>query len=75
MNSKQLFGTVTGFDGNRFAQGYFEVSCPDAPLHLRAMDLVAGQMMGAQVGDRVRLEYYSTASRGFWHVAEVLGRA
>ncbi len=64
----RLVGNVTSFDGR-----YFVVDCPDAPASLRTMHLIRGQMFGAKVGDRVRLEYHSTPSRGLWHVVDVLG--
>jgi hypothetical protein len=62
----QMVGTVTGYDGR-----YFVVETPDAPSHLRVLNLVKGQMRGAVVGDRVRLEYQVTARSGLWNVVAV----
>jgi hypothetical protein len=64
-----MLGTITGQDGR-----YFVVECPDAPEHLRRLDLVKGQLCGGVVGDRVRLAYQTTYSRGLWNVVEVLLR-
>jgi len=61
--AKQMSGTVTGLTGR-----YYRIECPDAPAHLRTLDLVKGQMRGCEVGDRVRLEYQTSASFGLWNV-------
>lgn len=63
---KTMNGRVTGTDGR-----YFVVECPDAPSHLRILNLVPGQMMGANVGDAVVLGYQTTARSGLWNVIEV----
>ncbi len=54
---------------------YFAVECPDAPMHLKHLDLVHGQMNGADVGDMVRLNYHSTPSSGAWVVSGVMQKA
>jgi hypothetical protein len=63
MVGKRMVGTVTGF-----ADGYFAIACPDAAPHLRDLFLNPRQMRGAQVGDRVTLEYQVTSSSGLWNV-------
>mgnify|MGYP001562742970 CR=1 FL=1 len=61
--TRQMIGTVTGKKGL-----FFVVECPDAPAHLRILNLVRGQMSGAVVGDRVTLEL---ASCVMWNVIAV----
>lgn len=62
-----LTGQVTGHRGH-----YFQVECPEAPEYLRMLHLAPSQMMGARVGNRVRLEYQVTLRSGLWNVAEIL---
>ena len=65
--TKTMVGTVTGMFGR-----YFVVSCPDAPAHLRDLNLIPQQMMNAKVGDSVRVGYVLTTASGLWNVVEVL---
>lgn len=66
MNGHQMVGVVMAFDGR-----YFKVVSVDAPAHLRELNLVKGQMRGAGVGDRVRLEYQVTSRSGLWNVVAI----
>ena len=66
-SGNRMQGTVEAFD-----LWYFKVACPEAPAHLRVLYLVPGQMKGAKVGDRVELEYQTTARSGLWNVVAVL---
>lgn len=66
MNDDTLNGAVIRKDGQ-----YFVVECPNAPSHLRSLNLVRGQMRGADVGDRVTLMYFSTPHAGMWSVVTV----
>lgn len=65
--TKTMVGTVTRQDGQ-----YFVVESPDAPAHLRSLNLVRSQLGRAMVGDRVRLAYQTSASYGLWNVVDVL---
>ena len=67
---KTQVGTVT-----QFADGFFQVVSPGAAAHLRVLYLRASQMNGARLGDRVEMVYQSTATRGWWSVARVFGKA
>ena len=67
MTMKTMVGMVVSSEGR-----YTTVTCPDAPAHLRSLDLVPGQLRGAVVGDRVRLGYHVTSRSGLWSVIEVL---
>ena len=52
---------------------YFTIECPDAPAHLRRLNLVAWLMRGAKIGDRVLPKYQVTPSNGLWNVVAILG--
>lgn len=67
VDKRQMTGTVLDQQGQ-----YFVVFCPDAPSHLKYLNLVAWQMGKSKVGDRVRLEYVTGPSYGLWNVVEVL---
>ena len=67
MTKRVLTGVVSGQDGR-----FTVVSSPDAPGHLQILHLDARSAKGAKVGDRVRMEYFSTASYGLWYVTEIL---
>jgi hypothetical protein len=58
-----------------YVDRWFQIECPDAPPHLQCLNLVPGQMMGALVGDHVRLTYHVTSRSGLWNVTEILKRA
>lgn len=62
-----MTGTVTGFAG-----GFYTVESPDAPAHLRVLNLREWQMRGAKVGDAVELRYEVTSRSGLWNVSKVL---
>ena len=64
----EMIGHVTAYLG----YGQYEVLCPDAPEHLRSLILTWRQLLGAAVGDRVRLKYQVTASSGLWNAVEIL---
>lgn len=64
-------GTVVKFD-----RGYYEVHFDGVPGALgREMFLTPREAGRAQVGDRVRLTYRSSATYGYWYVSEVLPNA
>lgn len=66
--NRRLEGTVTArnFGGT--------VECPDAPeTHLRIHNLVPVQMKGAQLGDKVELEYRIGPNHGLWFVVTING--
>ena len=50
---------------------YFELFAKDAPPHLRFLNLLSSQMMGAKVGDKVTLEYQVTSRSGLWNVISI----
>lgn len=64
---KRMTGTVTDF-----AEGFYVIDAPDAPPHVRSLNLRGWQTKGAQVGDRVVLEYQTTARYGLWNVVDIL---
>lgn len=70
MIQKTMDGRVTGRDGH-----YLIVECPDAAPHLRHLNLTPGQMMGAIVGDQVRLAYQTTSHSGLWNVIAIIKAA
>ena len=66
--TSELTGRVVGQQGQ-----YFVVVCDVAESsHLRWHDLLRSQLKDANVGDAVRMRYYSDNNRGFWHVTEVI---
>ncbi len=69
---KQMTGRVR-LPGEGFqAIGYFTVSCPDAPAHLRILYLEGWALRSAKPGDRVELEYRKTGRGSEWVVTQVL---
>lgn len=73
-----LIGRVTkamGITGREDAKHpyYWQVDCPQAPSPaLTVHFLTASQIAPAKVGDKVRLVYHSSATRGEWRVASIL---
>lgn len=66
--AKQMIGIVVGIRDNY----YFHIECSEGPAHLRTLNLVPSQMLGATIGDTVRLEYQTTPRSGLWNVVAIL---
>lgn len=63
---QSIRGTVTGI-----VNGFFVVECPEAPAHLRVLNLRRWQTWDAQVGDDVELTYQTDHRSGLWNVTAV----
>jgi hypothetical protein len=64
----RLQGIVNGKIG-----AYYIITCPEAPDHLKYLNLTPFELKGAKVGDQVTLEYRSNPASGLktWRVVEV----
>ena len=67
MNGNRLTGKITTVTADNF----YVVVCPDAPPHLRTLNLRRSQLAKADLGDDVILEYQVTTHSSLWNVVEV----